>query len=113
MPAPPEESEPAMVKAIGVISPSPAPLERVVDRLAQGASGGGRVWRERQSRNDGDAVGAGVDDVPGIGGGDAGNGADRVIRLARADGGRDRAQAASADRRRGVVLRRGRIDAAD
>ena len=51
-----------------------------------GASGGGRVWRERQSRNDGDAVGAGVDDVPGIGGGDAGNGADRVIRRARADG---------------------------
>ena len=107
MPAPPLESEPAMVTAIAVMrvarrSSAPSTTAR---RFVRGLR---RIGRERQRRNHRHAVGAGRDHIGGIAGIDAGNAADRKSGLARAHRLHDIAQAGNADRRRGVVLRAGR-----
>src|SRR5262249_46894474 len=82
MPAPPPESEPAMVTAIRVICPSRAALaDRAVDDRAQLARGGLRVGLERERGDHGDAVGAGIDDGSGVAGVDAGDAAHRKARL--------------------------------
>ena len=65
MPAPPLESEPAMVSAIAVIAAPPL-RQRDVDGVAQGARGEAGIGRHRQRRDHRDAVGAGGDHIGGV-----------------------------------------------
>src|SRR5262245_3485326 len=78
MPAPPPESEPAMVTAIGVMSASRAALAdgTVADR-PQLARGDLRITFERERGDHRHAVGTGVDHRRGVAGVDAGDAADR------------------------------------
>ena len=112
MPAPPPESEPAMVTAIGVMTAS-APRARRRPRRACSCAAAVGSRRERQRRDHRHAVGAGRNGRAGIGGIDAGDGAGGKFRIALAEHVDDAAQALDADRRLLLVLRRGRIDAAD
>src|SRR5262249_36146381 len=114
MPAPPPESEPAMVTAIGVIAPSRTPLaDRAVDDRAQLAGGGLRVGLERKRRDHRATIGAGIDDRSGVAGVDTGDAAHRKARLALAERCGDARESLGADRPAGVVLGRGREHAAD
>jgi len=97
IPAPPPESEPAMSRRWA--SSRASLRQHRIDDLAQGARRGGRIGRERQRRDDGDAVGAGGDDFGGVRRIDAGDATDRQFCRATPQYADDPRQAFGADRR--------------
>ena len=125
MPAPPPESEPAIVSATGMVT-APARVrvrqpaapwarnsERGVDNLAQLAGGGRRVRGVRQGGNHRNAIGARRDHRLGVRRGDAGDRADWKIADAARETPDDCARSRRANGRLAAGLRGGGIDAAD
>ena len=128
MPAPPPESDPAMVTAIAVMRCVLVTLmaagadggrhrriffARRIDDGAQLARGGHRIGRERQRRDHRDAVGARRDHLRGVRRRDAGDAAHREIADAVAKHPHDAREPVGPDRAAGIVLRGRAEHAAD